>query len=41
MKAKAQTSYVRGRALNMLNLWRRTKQFTGDKLTDLGLMAKA
>jgi len=41
MKAKAQTSYVRGRALNMLNLWRRTKQFTGDRLTDLGLMAKA
>lgn len=41
MAAKAQTSYVRGRALNMTNLWNRTKIWTKDKLQRVGILAEA
>ena len=41
MTAKAQTSYVRGRALNMTNVWNRTKNWTKDKFKQMSLMAEA
>ena len=41
MTAKAQTSYVRGRALNMTNLWNRTKNWTKDKFKQMSLLAEA
>ena len=41
MTAKAQTSYVRGRALNMTNVWNRTKNWTKDKFKQMSLLAEA
>jgi hypothetical protein len=41
MAAKAQTSYIRGRALNMTNLWNRTKNWSKDKYKQMFQLAEA
>jgi len=41
MTAKGQTSYVRGRALNMTNIWNRTKNWTKDKFKQMSLLAES
>ena len=41
MTAKAQTSYVRGRALNMTNIWNRAKNWSKDQYKQMFQLAEA
>ena len=41
MAAKAQTSYVRGRALNMTNIWNRAKNWSKDQYKQMFQLAEA